>query len=127
MNCGVRWTSASSSPCSACSTASRSNSRSPLSEYTSPSADNSVAGNPSDSELRKRIAHRHRLAGLDALALEHLLKQAHRLEELEAVWFGQQLLGYARIDSPLRAGHRTISSPLSPDTSTSRVKLLACT
>ncbi|KAG1167927.1 hypothetical protein G6F35_017580 [Rhizopus arrhizus] len=82
---------------------------------------------PQRQRVAEAHAHRHRLAGLDALALEYLLKQAHRLEELEAVWFGQQLLGYARIDSPLRAGHRTISSPLSPDTSTSRVKLLACT
>lgn len=67
------------------------------------------------------------LTGLDPLALEHPLQNPHRLEKLEAMRLGQQLQRYARIDSPLRGKHRTSSSPVSLEMSTSRIKLLAWT
>src|SRR5690606_35883575 len=70
------------------------------------------------------VQHR---AGAAGCAREQVLEDPHRLEESEAMRLLQQLLGYARIDSPLRGLHSTRTSPVVADRMLSWVKLLACT
>lgn len=62
-----------------------------------------------------------------ALVAEQAVEQTHGLKEFKPVRLLDELLDQARIESPERGSHRTSSSPVLTETSTSCTKLFSCT